>query len=66
MHRDNEGFVDEDEGLDEDEEYLERRKKRKKYKYDLKNKRNFYVKFAISMILLLAYFLAHFLIGIYL
>ncbi|CAD8070227.1 unnamed protein product [Paramecium primaurelia] len=66
LHRDNEGFMDDDEVQDEDEEYLERHKKRKKYRYDLKNKRNFYLKFAISMVMLLGYFLTHFLIGDYL
>ncbi|CAD8111372.1 unnamed protein product [Paramecium sonneborni] len=40
-----------------------RRKKRKKYKYDSKDKRNFYIKFIISMGLLIAYFIAHYLIG---
>lgn len=66
IHRDNEGFIDDDDVQEEDDEYLERHKKRKKYKYDLKDKRNFYVKFAVSMALLLGYFLAHFLIGNYL
>ncbi|CAD8192732.1 unnamed protein product [Paramecium pentaurelia] len=40
-----------------------RRKKRKKYKYDSKDKRNFYIKFIISIGLLIAYFIAHYLIG---
>lgn len=40
-----------------------RRKKRKKYKYDSKDKRNFYIKFMISMALLISYFIAHYLVA---
>ncbi|CAD8089669.1 unnamed protein product [Paramecium primaurelia] len=55
-------FEENDEGEGVVEEFG-RRKKRKKYKYDSKDKRNFYIKFIISIGLLIAYFIAHYLIG---
>jgi len=55
-------FEENEEGEGLVEEYG-RRKKRKKYKYDSKDKRNFYIKFIISMGLLIGYFIAHYLVG---
>lgn len=55
-------FEENEEGEGLVEEYG-RRKKRKKYKYDSKDKRNFYIKFIISMCLLIGYFIAHYLVG---
>jgi hypothetical protein len=40
-----------------------RRKKRKKFKYESKDKRNFYIKFLFSMIVLEAYFIAHYFVS---
>jgi hypothetical protein len=44
-------------------EDMGRRKKRKKFKYESKDKRNFYIKFLISMMILEAYFIAHYFVS---
>jgi len=44
-------------------EDMGRRKKRKKFKYESKDKRNFYIKFFISMVILEAYFIAHYFVA---
>ena len=55
-------FENEDEGEGLVEEFG-RRKKRKKFKYESKDKRNFYIKFFVSMILLESYFIAHYFVS---
>jgi hypothetical protein len=39
------------------------RKKRKKFKYESKDKRNFYIKFILSMLILESYFIAHYFVS---
>ena len=39
------------------------RKKRKKFKYESKDKQNFYYRFTISMFVLQSYFVAHYFVS---